>query len=200
MPQRFTVFTMAVGLLLAATASAQVGYDYKPNTNFGRFKTYAFKDAGVSVSDSSAAKTTYDSPLVADRTRAAIAAQLERRGMTRDDNHPDVYVSTARTFKNEYTVWGPGWDPWPSWGYGYGYGWGRWYGYGGYGYGPWYTEETVVGTLTIDLEDAATGALLWRGVKSKDVHEHTKPAHRAEHINDEVEDILKKLPAGLPAR
>src|SRR5262249_19138394 len=105
-------------------------------------------------------------------------------------------VTTTRTFSKEYTTYGGGWGAWPSYA---GYGWGGgYYGYAGmygWGYGPWYTEETIVGALTIDLVDAATGQLLWRGVGEKDVHHHSKPESRAAHTTHEVQNILKKLPS-----
>ena len=54
--------------------------------------------------DPVAAKTTtYDGPLVRERTNAAIAAQLESRGMRHVNENPDVYIVTRRSFELEYT-------------------------------------------------------------------------------------------------
>src|ERR1700752_2288436 len=91
---------LAVATLLPAAALAQkVTYDFG-TANFSGLKTFAFKESPV---ENETEKTTaYASPLVEERTHAAIATQLELRGMTRDDKTPDMYVTTRRTFKTEY--------------------------------------------------------------------------------------------------
>ena len=45
--------------------------------------------------------TLYDSPFIRERTHDAIAAQLEGRGMIRDQQNPDVFVTARRSFKTE---------------------------------------------------------------------------------------------------
>jgi Domain of unknown function (DUF4136) len=183
---------VSVAPLLPAIALAQDSYDYNRNTNFGAIKTFGFK-ATPPMDPTAEKTTTYDSPLVRERTNAAIAAQLERRGMRRDDHHPDVYVVTHRTFKMDYTYYGGG----P-------YGWGGYYGsgWGGPGWGGWYdggyVYEELLGTLTVDLEDANTGSLLWRGVETKQVHQSSKPAKRDKRVYDEVSDVFKHFPVPGP--
>jgi hypothetical protein len=65
----------------------------------------------------------------------------------------------------KYTIYG---SPW-----GYGYGWG-YPGFYGYDWNPWYTtveiKDITVGTLTVDLQDVASGQLVWRGISAKRVH------------------------------
>ena len=92
---------LTVGVLVAAPAVAQkVSYDIG-DADFTGIKTFAFKDSPVD--ETTADQTAYDSPLVTERTRMAIAAQLEARGLRQDDAHPDVYVTTRRVFKTETT-------------------------------------------------------------------------------------------------
>jgi hypothetical protein len=136
--------------------------------NFAEIKTFGFK-ATPPMETRAEKTTTYASPLVVERTHAAIAAQLEGRGLRRDDHHPDVYVVARRTYKVDYTYYPYGWGGAP-------YAWGAYY--GGYygGYNTAYAEE-LRGTLTVD-RDAKTGALLWRGVETKRVHETSKPSKR----------------------
>jgi hypothetical protein len=110
------------------------------------------------------------------------------RGLRRDDVRPDVYVTTHRTFQTEYYGYG-----WPGWGYGYGYG------YWGYGYGSYYLEPIVVGTLVVDITDAETGELMWRGLSERDMHPTSSPERRLKRINKEVYKIFKKYPAGTVA-
>src|SRR5437764_626946 len=89
----------AVVASLCAPARAQkVTYDYHRGQDFAELRTFAIKD--VPAADSDTADTTaYDSAIVRHNTNAAIAAQLEGRGMVRDDAHPDVYVTARRSFE-----------------------------------------------------------------------------------------------------
>ena len=48
------------------------------------------------------------------------------------------------------------------------------------------TNEELRGSLTVDLEDAKTGELLWRGVETKRVHETSKPSKREQVVNEQV--------------
>jgi hypothetical protein len=188
---------LSITMLLPAAALAQkVTYDYRHNANFRSFKTFAFKDAPTPElvtpaggETNTVQTTTYDSPLVHERTRQAIANQLIARGMREDNEHPDAYVIPRRTFAVEQVLYGPsGWGP---------YGWG-WYGYGwGYG-GPWYTEDIIKGTLVIDLVDADSGALMWRGLREKTVHPHKDPDDRTEDIYENVAKIFRKFPMQGP--
>jgi len=195
----FIGLAIVAAALSPAVATAQkTSYDFRRNADFDGPKTFAFKGSRVAPT-TTAKTTTYDSPFVDERTNVAIAAELQRRGWTRDDDNPEVYVITNRTFRTEYTMYSPYWNSyyWPTgwWGP---YGWGA---YNGYGYGAWdwgamYTQETIRGTLAIDLEDAASGELMWRGVGSKHVHESSKPSRRVRHVNEEVADIFKHFPPG----
>ena len=178
---RLCIGLTSAASLLSSVALAQDSYDVRRNVNFAEIKTFAFK-ATPPMEPVAEKTTTYDSPLVVERTHAAIAAQLEGRGLRRDDHHPDVYVVTHRTYKMEYIYFGGG----P-----YAWGWGAPY-YGGYNGG--YVNEELRGTLTVDLEDAKTGALLWRGVETKRVHETSKPSKRDKYVNHQVADALKHLP------
>jgi hypothetical protein len=176
---------LTVSTLLPATAMAQkVAYDFSRTENLRSVKTFAFRDTRP-IDEITAETTTYDSPFVADRTRAAIASQLEMRGLRQVKNNPDAFVTARRTFRTEQVLYGPsGWGP---------YGWG-WYGWGwGYG-GPWYTEEIIKGTLIIDLVDADNGALLWRGLREKTVRPHAKPEKRTEQVYEDVSKIFRKFP------
>jgi len=183
---------MYVAPLLPVVALAQDSYDYDRQANFGAIKTFGFK-ATPPMEPVAEKTTTYDSPLVRERTDAAIASQLERRGMRRDDRHPDVYVVSHRTYKVETIYYGPyGWGGPYAWGGYYGPGWGGWYDGGPYIY------QELLGTLTVDLEDAKSGSLLWRGVETKRVHETSKPYKRDKRVMEEVADVFEHFPMAGP--
>ena len=187
---RFVIGVAIVTLLPAAAAAQRVRYDFAAGTDFTRLKTYAIKDSGPTETITEQT-TLYDSPFIRERTHAAIAAQLEARGMTRDDQNPDVYVSARRSFRTEYVTYGPYYPAW-GWGYPYSTGW-----YGGYRYGGLMgTEEVIVGTLTIDFRNASSGDLIWRGTGEKEVSDTSKPEKRIRKVNKEVAKIFRKFPGG----
>ncbi len=178
----------AIAALLPAVAAAQkVRYDFAPGTDFSSLKTYALSESASDMQTISEKTTLYDSPFIKQRTNEAIEAQLQRLGMTRDDNNPDVIVSTNRSFKTEYATYGY----YPMWGWGYPYHLGSYgFGYGGAGF----TEEITVGTLTVDLKNAKDGQLLWRGSAEKSVTNTSKPEKRIKRVNKEVAKIFRHFP------
>lgn len=193
MPRIFIGLAVSLAQLVTTAALAQDSYDYKRNVNFAGIRTFAFK-ATPPMDPVAAKTTTYDSPLVRERTNAAIAAQLESRGMRRVDENPDVYIVTRRSFEMEYSYFGGpgyGWGPYATIGYGgpyYGGGWGGWGGWNGGVYAE------LQGALTVDMEDARSGELLWRGIETKRVHETSKPSKRDKRVFEEVKDVFKHFP------
>jgi len=184
---RILISFAACALLPAAALGQKVTYDSYGAKDFSQLRTFAFKAASPDEATTPTG-TTYDDPFVRQRTYDAIAAQLQARGMRRDDEHPDIYVITRRTFKDQTIFYPSGWD----WGYPYGWGWHSWA--WGYGYSA-YPVEYIQGTLVIDFEDAATGRVLWRGVGQREVDPMSKPEKRTARVNREVAKIFKKFPA-----
>ena len=191
---------LAVAMLLTAPAAAQkVSYDVS-DADFTAMKTFAFTH--TPVDDSTTDQTAYDSPIVTERTNAAIAAQLEARGLRQDNAHPDVYVTTRRVFKTETTVYSsPYWyGNAPFWGGGLGYAYGWRYDPYYTGWGPTYAggwnwvDQRTIGTLVVDVNNARTGQLMWRGLAENNVHEHASPEHRVKRVDKEVTKMFEKFP------
>src|SRR5215510_1606996 len=115
---RVITVSTAVALLSAPAFAQKVTYDTSRVADFSQVRTFSIRQ--TAPADPMASKTTaYDSPIVRQNTDAAVAAQLEARGLRRDDVHPDVYVTTLRSFQTAYQAWG---SPGPAWGYpGWGY-------------------------------------------------------------------------------
>jgi len=182
---RSIVLGLTVTALSASAAWAQkVSYDYQRRVDFSRLRTFSFAETAP-VDEGAAETTLYGDLFTKERTEAAIARELQARGLTRDDAHPDVYVTARRTFETEYLTYGP-YDWWGRYD-------GMGYQYTNYG-GPWSGYSAVVGTLTIDVSNSI-GELLWRGITERTVHAHAKPAERTEHINREVAKVFKKFPS-----
>jgi hypothetical protein len=183
------VFTMAASILwmVCSAGLAQDSFDINRNANFGAIRTFAFK-ATPPMAPYEEKTTTFDSPIQRDRTYAAIASQLEARGLKRNDEHPDVFVTARRSFYTEYYYYGPygwGWGPYAPAGYGP---------YYGSGWAGWDTYAELRGVLTVDMLDAKTGELIWRGVENKHVHQTSKPEKRDRRVAEEVADAFKHFP------
>jgi uncharacterized protein DUF4136 len=182
-------------MLVAAPLAQRAPYEIRRGNDLSGIQTFGFKAVEPDPT-MRAQTTTYDSPIMDERTNQAIAVELESRGLTRDDKHPDVWVVTRRTFRSEQRYyWYP--DPWYANGWGWPYG-GERYAFEQSSLGPIYLKEVIRGSLSVDLQDAKNGALLWRGVGDKRAHQTSKPSHRVRRVDDEVEEIFELFP--LPAR
>ena len=73
MPRIFIGLAVSLAQLITTAALAQDSYDYQRNANFAGIRTFAFK-ATPPMDPVAAKTTTYDSPLVRERTRQGPAA------------------------------------------------------------------------------------------------------------------------------
>src|SRR5262245_6582300 len=198
--------------LLSAPAFAQnVSYDVRQGLNLSELRTFsihatapvrpyrtaawntAFHIMATAPGDVRTDRTAaWNSAFDRETTNAAVAVQLEARGLRRDDVHPDVKVTTYREFTPE--TYGYGW--WPEWGYGYGGHYGYW---GDYGYGSYDTGPPVSSTLFVEIRGSETGELLWRGVGERRWYTTSSSEHRLKRINKEVTRMFRNFPSGTVA-
>ena len=73
----------------------------------------------------------------------------------------------------------------------YGYGWGYW---GGYGGTSTYVTEYHEGSLIIDIVDAKSNELVWRGVAQAEVYPQSDPEYRNQRLETAVRKILDRFP------
>jgi len=178
-PRRVIASLAAVILAPVVLLAQKVTYDYEKTANFGAFKTYAQKEG-----------TKVGQPLIDDRITAAIDSALAAKGLTKVDAKPDVYVVYHVAFDKQKDIStfssgsGGGYGP-------YGWGWG-----GGWAGGTTTTQvrDILVGTLVIDLADAAKNQLVWRGMGVKEVDTQAKPEKRDKSITNAVNKIFKNFP------
>jgi Domain of unknown function (DUF4136) len=139
-----TVFTALVIVLLLATASiADVNTDYDRSADFNQYKTYSW--GKVQTSD----------PLWVDRIKEAVDSQLAAKGWRRVKEGGQTSVIAIEMTRNQqslntfYNGLGGGW----RWG-------------GGFGNATTTVDTYKVGTLIVDIFDANTHKLIWRGSSS----------------------------------
>lgn len=149
-------FLLAVStLLLAACASTPNTFaNADPGTDFSQYRTFGY------FSTLSTDKEQYQS-LVSNFLKVAVAQELDARGLTYDEENPQLrvnfYVHTKEKIRTRSVPTGgayygyrdPLYDPWG--------------GYGGYGGYETRVDQYTEGTLNIDVVDAATKKLVWEG-------------------------------------
>jgi hypothetical protein len=158
----------SVGIaLLFATASfaEQVKTDYDRSADFSQYKTYSWQ------------KVQTQDPLWAGRIKDAVNAALAAKGWTQVASGGQVAIVAMETTQNQQTL-NTLYD-----GFGGGWGWRR-FGGGGFGDATTTTENYKVGTLVVDLFDANSKNLIWRGSAS-------------DTLSDKSEKNIKNLDKGV---
>src|SRR5258705_12828495 len=173
-PMSRTAICTVVFLVALGTAFAQqVKTDFDHQANFSQYKTYSWQEIkpGNSLWDA--------------RIKNAVDAQLAAKGWTQVPSGGDVAVvaikcsKTQRTLNTFYNGFGGGW------------GWRR-FGGGGIGEATTTTETDKGGTLGVDLVDAKTKKLLWRG-SAKDTTSQ-KPHKKKKKQEKGREKKFQKIP------
>jgi uncharacterized protein DUF4136 len=165
-----TFFTMAaVALFSTMTIAQSVSYDFDRSANFSSFKTYAWT-RGNPVGDE----------LNHQRIVRAIDGQLAAKGMMRVESNgrPDVLVAYHASFDRDLQIntFGVGWGPIA----------GR--------SGTARVEEVTVGTLAVEVIDAATRSIVWRAMATKDLNTNAKPEKRDKNISTTAEKLFRNYP------
>lgn len=172
MKLRMSVFLLGISFLSGAVSlNAQVKTDYDHSANFQSYKTYSWLK--VQTGDS-----LWDSRLQQD-----VDAQLAEKGWSKVDSGGDVAVSAFRRTKNEETL--------QTFYDGFGGGW-RWRGFGGMGMSTTNTVTTRVGNVVVDIFDAKSQKLLWRGTDSDDLSSNADK--NIKKLENDVRNMFKHFP------
>lgn len=173
-------------LLLAACQSTQVQRDFDPQRDFSAYRSWAWQEPALQFRPDD---PRVRSDLTEQRIRSAVREQLDQRGLrpAPDGSDPDVRVQvwfivderTRQYSSSSISAWG---NPW--------------YGYWG---GPMYTDTRTihyrVGTLQVDIHDAADGKLVWRGSAEQVLRDDPGgPQERADVFREIVAKVLSQYP------
>ena len=173
MKARNIIVSLAMFTLLAYASFAQnVKTDYDHNANFSQYKTYSWE----------AVKTR--DQLNIDRIKNAVDADLTAKGYTQVPSGGSLSLVAMEATKNQQTLntvyngMGGGW---------------RWRGGFG-GDSTTYVDNYKVGTLVLDVFDAQSKKLVWRGSASGTVSD--KADKNIKNLNKGVQKMLKDFPPG----
>ncbi len=170
---KWLLVVLAVSLV-PACGGAKTTVDYDREADFSKYKTYAYEKG-----------TPVDNQLMDQRVVAALEAQMEAEGFRKVDSNPQVYATyhASTQDKTQFVT--------DTMGYGYGAGW-RWGGMGGMSTSTTRQVDYTVGTIVVDIWDASTKKLVWRGTASKTIQDD--PSKSTKIINEAMAKMFKEYP------
>ena len=176
--------TVAAALWLGTTActtTSRVGVtqDFDHAVNFRAYRTWAWYPQQPSDTEGGPAQG-YES-FLDKRIRAAITAEMTKKGLTEVQKAPDVFVAYSTRVEDKQQV-----SPYYN-GLGYPYG----YGYGFYNRGYTPVTQYKSGTVVIDIVDARRKELAWRGTGMAQIEQNSISEPEAYRI---VGGILETYP------
>jgi hypothetical protein len=170
--QRTIFASIGVTLLLASASFAQqVKTDYDRSTDFSHYKTYSWEK--VQTSD----------PLWVDRIKEAVNSALATKGLTPVASGGDIAIVAIEMTKNQQTL-NTFYD-----GFGGGWRWG-----GGFGNATTTVDNYKVGTLIVDLFDANSKQIIWRGSSSDTLSD--KSDKNIKNLDKGVQKMFDNYPPG----
>jgi hypothetical protein len=169
-------------VVLNACGAIPVSTDYDPSWQMPATPTYAWMSRPMHKAD-----PMIDNDLVAGRVHRAVDDQLAAKGFTLAPNEAAASVLIAyhigeeekldiNTFHSNFgyypcwRCWGPGFDN-----------------------DVWVSQYTQ-GKLIVDMVDAKTKQLVWRGIASRRVPDFKTPQERDQYIRESVAALFKKFP------
>jgi Domain of unknown function (DUF4136) len=178
--RRFAI-AAALGLFGATVFAQDVKTDFDKAANFGALKTFTVKIG-----------TSWGNPLGEKRVTDEIEQTLTEKGWTKTDaDKADAIVvlhgatEKQKTLNTFYSGYG---------GYG-GYGWRGWGGGGGgMGTATTTTSEYTVGTLVVDIFDAKSKQLVFRGTAQDEISD--KPEKNVKKLAKASDKMFKDFPPG----
>ena len=170
-----TMAVAGVALALAGGALAQdVKTDYDKAANFGGVKTFALKIG-----------TAWGNPIGEKRVTDEITQALTAKGWTvapEGTADAQVVLHGATETKRSLTTFYSGMG---------GY---RYRGFGGTGTATTTASEYTVGTLVVDIFDATSKGLLWRGIAQDELSD--KPEKNIKKLGKASDKLFKDFPPG----
>src|ERR1035438_5580165 len=172
--QRTILATVGIALLCATASFAQdVKTDYDRDADFNQYKTYSWERG-----------QTQD-PLWVDRIKEAVNATLTAKGWKPVESGGDVAIVAIETTQTQSTL-NTFYD-------GFGGGW-RWRRGGGFGDSTTTVDNYQVGTLVVDLFDAKSKSLIWRGSSSDTLSD--KSDKNIKDLDKGVQKMFEHFPPG----
>ncbi len=181
---KMAIATLLFCAVFATTAFSQAKSDYDKDTDFSKYKTYAFagwqKDSDQQLND-----------LDKRRILDAFKSEFDARDMTLVKSNPDATVTLYIVLEDKTSV-----TAYAHYNGAFGYGGGFGYGVAGPGMASSTThyneEDYTVGTLVVDMYDEEGKNLIWEGILNKTLK--SNPKKREKSIPKNIGKVMKGYP------
>src|SRR5579884_1974974 len=160
--------------LLVGCAGVKVRTDYNHAVNFSQFHTYSWL------------KVKSSNTLWSDRIRHDVDEQLASKGWREVPSGGDAAVSAFGSTKEQHTLetfysgFGPDFGGW------------YWLGWGDGGFATTQDVVTPIGSVTVDIFNANTKRLIWRGTTEQVLSD--KAGSNARRLEHAMADLFKTFP------
>jgi hypothetical protein len=140
----------------------QVSVNYVHNKSFAQYHTYAWGGDQSRLANS----------ILGQEAQADINAQLQTKGlqMVQENQNPDLIVTAGGGAQQQtsYSAWG------------------------GWGWGQITPEQSVEGTLIVNIYDANAKSLVWRGIAEKTLEK--SGSKNQKNVDKAIEKMFKQWP------
>jgi len=170
---RKTLSIVCLLIVAAATSSlAGISVDHDKSADFSKYQTFTIVEATEAIS-----------PLMRERLIKAIEVALGAEGLEKVEEGGDlkVVIHTSTDTETHVTA--------DNWGYG---GYPRWGGWGGWGTTTVNVTNIAAGTLMLDMVDASSNQLVWRGVATDSIPKKSEKVERK--IYKAVDKLFRHYP------
>lgn len=166
MSKDFVIATLALLLVSVGVTAQQVSVNYNHNQSFAQYHTYAWGGGNQQQIANS---------ILGQEAQQDINAALQSKGlqMVQENQNPDLVVTAGGGAKEQtsYEAWGMR-------------GWG--------GMGEITPQQSVEGTLVVNLYDTKTKSLVWRGIAEKTLEKSGEK--NAKNVAKAIEKMFKQWP------
>ncbi len=179
---------MALFPLLYACAP-RVAVDYNNKIDYSKYRTFTWMDSDVKAGQN----PLYYNQIATDNVENTVEQVMKGKGLKENTKNPDLLIGyhffvedKTRTVTSPNSAFYGPYGGWGRWGWG---GWGP--GYWGWGGQQQYQEQYKSGTVVVDMVDADTKKLVWRGSIEDAIN---NPANITSRLTKQVQEIVDKFP------
>ena len=173
----------APALILLTACASPVSYDFDASQDFSRYRSFDLYAPGHHGKGPQVPEDT----LMDARIRRAVAGELQAKGFIREETaDPDFLVACYPVYRVRRTRTTTR----------VGFGRGGWYRPWGYRVGTSFSQvhASREGSLTIEIVDAKTNQLVWRGTDEGVLTGLDDPGRADDAVASAVKDVLAKFP------
>jgi len=167
MKKRFALLAMLVSITSAIAVGQQVSVNYNHSQSFAQYHTYAWGSNNANEIQNS---------ILAQVAKQDIDSAMQAKGLQKvqESQSPDLILTANGGMKQQtsYSAWGMR-------------------GIGG-GMGGITPEQNVIGTMIVDLYDAKTQSLIWRGIAQDTLSNNGNKNQQA--VEKAVQKMFKQWP------